>query len=336
MTSDLPAELVQALARAEALIQVQQWQNALLALKPFEQEMDDSPQALYSLAHCSSRLHDYESGRGLAVRARDCFQRREDGEGRLKAEILLGVISFEQGDHEGAHRHFLAALPVAEGLAHHGMHAMLCNNLGTIASLQDDPEQALGYYRQALALHERVGNTDGQAETLHNIGIRHRDLDAHDSAEEAFRRAAEAALLTKNQRLVAMTTTARAELALERGDVDGAERMARAALIRFDVHSSRFGRADAYRLLGMVARRRGRQEEALGLFDEALDLCGNHHGPLLEAETRLERSLLLRDMGDGQAARRDLVLAAATFRQLHARRQAVLADGLLDQLEDAA
>jgi tetratricopeptide (TPR) repeat protein len=324
----LPEEVGRAFTRAEALARENRWQDVRRTLLPHGPLLRHHPRALLRLAESNCHLNDTEPARQQATEAVELLLQGEDTEGVMKARNLLGIIHFETGDLEGAQAHFLAALDLASKLGEHRVCARITNNLGSLCSLRGEHKAATQHFREALALYECLGETLGQAQTLHNLGILYRDMERYEDADTSFARAARVAQDANDHRMVGVAMVARAELMLRRGDLEAAERMARMALLRFDVHQSLFGLAEAHKLLGTLARLRGNPSGARENLGKALDYCQLHAGPLLEAETRLELGILLRETGDLAAASAELRAAAQLFEQLGALRQAERARAL--------
>jgi tetratricopeptide (TPR) repeat protein len=324
-------DIAQALEAAEVLARQGRWQEVKIRLLPLRPEIGAMPWALYVLASAYSRLHDPVPAREAAQQALVRFREIGDRTGEMRASNLLGIISFETGDLPGAETCFTDALQLAEALGERLLRAQLENNLGNVCNLSGRPELTRERFDRALALYAELGERLGEAQTLHNLGITHRDLGRLKDAVDFFHRAATAAQIAGDSRLLAMSTVALAELELEQGEVDAAERMARMALMRFDVHSSLFGLAEVHRVLGVIAHRRGNYDAARGSFCRALELCKLHAGPLIEAETRLEYGRLLRQLGEIDHARIELQKALNAFEQLQATRQASRARELLEQ-----
>lgn len=322
-------EVRRAFERAEAFAAGGRWQEARAALAAVREELDALPRAVLLMAEACCRLHDPAPARAHAEHALALLQAAGDAEGEMRAQNFLGIVHFETGELDGALHHFLAALELAYRLGEDRRCAGITNNLGTICTLRGEREAAIEHHREALAIFRRLGDPLGEAQTLHNLGIAYRDLEQVDDADRCFADAARAAEAAGEARLFGLSLVARAELRLRKGELATAERMARMALLRFDVHNSLFGLAEAHRVLGTVARLRGDLAAARANLDRALDLCGVHAGPLLEAETRLERGILLRALGEPAAAEADLCAAAALFDQLGATGQAERTRALL-------
>lgn len=315
-------DLAALLAGAEAAGERGRWQEVRRMLAAAREELPRVPRGLLLLADACCQLDDLEHARSAAHEALVRFREARDDEGAMKAQNLLGVALFHAGDLDAARVWFRGALTHALALGADRMRADLANNLGTICDLTGDREQALLYYHQALRGYEEMGSLPGQARTRHNLGIAHRDLGQWTLAEGSFARAAELAEAAGDSVLFAFARVAESELAVRRGDLEGAEQRIRQALPRFDVAANLHGLIEVHRLRGMIAARRGDPETARAHLDAALDFGGMHGVPLLDAEVRAERGALLCAIGDTRAGIEDLTRAAETFHSLHARHRA--------------
>lgn len=323
-------ELDSAHRAAEALGRAGRWQEARSMLLPLRADILAHPPAGYLLAFTHIALHDLEPALELTLRCLAAARESGDREWEMKSANLLGIISFETGDLDAAERSFSEALALAESCGADRLVGMVANNLGNISGLRGQLERAIGYYEAALAVHRRAEDRFPEAQVLNNLGIAHRDLSSWETAEEYFVEAAAAADECNDPRLFASAVAGRADLRIRRGRLDEAERMARAALLRFDVQSDTSGLAEVYKILGIVAREREELTTARRHLDMALEYCGLHENPLITAEIRLERGLLLRWAGDEMAAGEDFGAAAALFERMHASRQADLARAHLE------
>ena len=318
MVSEAPPEARAAHARAAAHAAEGRWLEAHRALQPVRGLLHALPAALVLLAEACSRLDDRDAALAAAEEALPVFRARGDREGVLQCQNLAGIALLESGEVDAARRRLEEALALARELGSVKARAHAANNLGIIHDIREEPAASLGYYRQALADYQALGDGLGEARIHHNLGIAHRALGRDSEAGECFARAAGCALAAGDHRLFGFAVTARAELALLAGDAAGAERMARMALVRFDLHSTPYGFTEVHRLLGMVAAARGDFAAARSHLDRAAALSDRHRAPLLDAEVRMERGRVLWRLGERAAALEDLTFAARTFEALHA------------------
>ena len=59
---------------------------------------------------------------------------------------------------------------IAQALGDRSNEAVILNNLGLTYDRAGRPDQAKGYYEQALAIHRELGDRAGEARALNNLG----------------------------------------------------------------------------------------------------------------------------------------------------------------------
>lgn len=315
-------EIDSAFRNAESLGRAGRWQAVRSALLPLRSDILRHAEASYLLAYAYVALSDLSEARDLAERSHDVARAAHDAEREMKCANLLGIIHFNNGDLDVAERYFAEALALAETSGADQLAAMAANNLGNIGGLRGSFDDAIRHYETALGIYRRRGDRFPEAQALHNLGIAHRDLDDWDAAEGHFAEAAWIAGECGEARLFASAVAGRADIRIRSGRLDEAELMARAALLRFDVQSDSSGLAEVYKILGVVARERGEMAEARGHLERALGYCDLNENPLITAEIRVERGLLLLRDGDPAAGRAELESAARLYERLQVTRQA--------------
>jgi diguanylate cyclase (GGDEF)-like protein len=181
-----------------------------------------------------------------------------------QAKALRGEIHYLRGDVSDALTELLAAyrLSVESGSARQQSYA-----LNAIANVYADPRvgqyrQALDYYRQLLAAHQRAGKPGEAATTEFNIGSTLQIMGKHAEAEASFRRALASYSAVGDHASVAQTQRALAILYNSMGRPAEALELANAALAYAEQHQLPEGLAEARLTAGSALRRLGRIEEA--------------------------------------------------------------------------
>ena len=261
---------------------------------------------------------------------------RRRGDWRLTGETvnLIGNILFETGHPDEAQARFDALLEHATQWNDEEFNARACNNLGVLSNVRGRRDLALTYYQRALAAYQRLGNRLGLAETHHNLGISYRDLDFDREADAHFRRAIELAEAEGSERVAAIAETERAVLRLRAGDARLAQSLAQRALGRAQAIGDPIGEGNAMRVMAGAARLEGDAGEAARHLDEALRVARGHSEALLTAEVQRDRGLLLRELGDADAAREALTESAGVFAQLGATAEAEAVTVIVRGLDD--
>ena len=95
------------------------------------------------------------------------------------------------------------------------------------------------------------------------------------------------------------------------------------------------GKADAYRVIGMVYRETGRHTLAESRLQSAITLASHAGAVLLEAETSRELALLYQLLGRNQDTLQLLNRSYLLFRRVNARHDLVSVGGKVSELERA-
>ncbi len=125
-------------------------------------------QALASLFHRSGDLDRAEAAVRTAIRLQRTFRR---GGATQPSLYLLGAILYTRGEFATAKRYFEHALRVAQAASDTAGTAKALNGLAGCARAAGDYSRALALQRQALELHESLGNVHEQALLLNDIGV---------------------------------------------------------------------------------------------------------------------------------------------------------------------
>lgn len=265
-----------------------------------------------------------ETSRALELLARVEPETRKRGERRLLLEVinLAGNALFESGRMQEAEARYSELLEASTSWGDEEGKARAANNLGVLANVGGRRDLALTCYQRALASYQRLGNVRGLAETHHNLGISYRDLGFDRDADTHFGRAMELSEGAGLQDVLALAEAERAGLRVRWRDGRLAGEMARRALDRFRRINDPTGAAQAIRILGLAALAEGDVGEADARLNEALEIARAHEDALLHAEVQRDRGMLLRDLGDGEAAREALEDAVDHFRRIGAAAEA--------------
>jgi len=290
------------------------------------------------LAEALRRLAVVRHRRGDSADARELCRRshavsRHAGDTVLAGEALntLGGIDLETDAIADARQHFLRALEL--GGQSRELRARVEQNLGILANIQGDFDEALARYRRSLDAYRASNDEHGCAIAYHNLGMASADLHQLDDAERYFRQSYEIAERAGDLHLQGLCLVNHADVHLERERYDEAQRNAEAALVTFDRLGALSDKADAYRVLGMVFRETGRPALAEARLRSAIELALSAGAVLHEAEASRELALLHQAMGRNQEALTLLNAAHRLFGRLDARREQVHVNGKMAELE---
>src|SRR5579859_269843 len=142
-------------------------------------------EALRRLAVVRHRQDDSASARELCRRSLDVAQRV--GSEVLSAEALntLGGMNLEMGALAEAEGNFLRARDL--GGASRELRARVEQNLGILANIRGDLDEALACYGRSLAAYQSADDEHGCAIAYHNLGMVSVDRELWDDADRHFR-----------------------------------------------------------------------------------------------------------------------------------------------------
>src|SRR5206468_3252680 len=215
------------------------------------------------LAEALRRLAVVRHKSNQSVEARRLCERsftvaRETSNDILAAEALntLGGIDLEAGPLADARRHFLRAVQL--GGASRELRARAEQNLGILASIQGDCEDALACYARSLEAYKSCNDEHGSAIAYHNLGMVSAQRQLLDEADGYFTQSYDIAVRVQDTYLQGLCLLNHAEVYFARERYEEARRNAETALGLFEQVDSGVLRAQAYRIIGMVYRETGR------------------------------------------------------------------------------
>jgi len=281
-------------------------------------------------AEAHGRLGAYADAERWAAAALDAARSRGEQHAELRARNYQAAIALNRGELDAAEQHFGGALEMARTLQDPAAEARCFNNLGIIAFLRGDPKAALASYQPALAAYQRAGLPRGLAETHHNIGISRRTMRDYRGALQAADQAVRLALEVRDDSLIGLVLTGRAEIHLAMGDAA----LARAELLgaeqAYDRVQFRAGLAEVRRVQAGVARARGDLAAALQLLKQGAELAAQHGTAEVLSATERDLGSALDAAGDRAGARAARQRALSIYQRLGATQEADALAALLD------
>ena len=157
--------------------------------------------------------------------------------------------------------------------------------LGAVCQMQGDHVTGEQHFRRAWELTEVATSRDQLPGALNDMGHCMRQLGRFNEAEDFFDQARTVALQTGLQRSLAVTDLNRLSLMLVRGDVEGADSLARELRARPWFQNPGYLGALEMRM-GELARHTGRAQQALSLLDRAIDKLAG-----MEVDARMQAML---------------------------------------------
>ena len=258
--------------------------------------------------------------------ARDCLelslalaQLAEDEAGIGHSMNQFAVLHWRQGDLDAAKRLYLVAREHAMRSDEARLVAMTSTNIGVIASVRGDHEQALLYFESSLREYRLLGMTRDVCIALNNVGLVHTATENWLEAEFSCREALQIAQSLNDVEVATQLETSLASVAIKRGDYQGARVLCERVLLAAKAHRLGDTLGEVYKLAGLVAQGQGDLDGALVSFAQSLDVATQRENHLLHAEVERERAQLYRQLGRNRDALQSLNTAHRLFTKMQAR-----------------
>ena len=209
-------------------------------------------EALRRLAIVRQRRDEAGPAHALCQRSYDVACRLDNDALAAEALNTLGGLDLATGALAQARDAFLRALQL--GGSSRELRARVQQNLGILANIQGDLDEAVARYERSLAAYRYCGDPHGCAITYHNLGMVNADRGQLTAAECYFRESRALAERTGDAYLQGLCLVNHAEVDVAHQRFENARQGAEAALALFDRLGARAPKADAYRVIGTVYR----------------------------------------------------------------------------------
>lgn len=299
-------------------------------------EKDEEPGVLAEALRRLSVIHhmrgEMAAARGECARSLEIAQARGNGPLAARALNTLASYDMERGEHEAAEASFRRALFLAAGDPR--ISAQIEQNLGILANIRGQINDALEHYRRSLAGFRKAGDRRGCAIAYHNLGMISADRRQWDEADRYYRRTLALAGRLGDVYLEGLALLNRAEVRIEQQRFAEAWNCVERALEIFRQTRDTAGEASAQRFLGTIYRESRAIVLAEAHLHLAIDLSRRAGSPLEEAESLRELALVYRSLGRNRDALTSLNSSHRLFLELEASldRSDVLAR--VDRLEE--
>ena len=305
---------------------------AIAAYETVDEQAAAGPaaQAAFRLGRISWRQGRYEAALSEFERARTRSLQLNDRELCARSENGIGAVYYARGEYKQARTWYSQALARTTDDT---MRARIHLNLGVIANIEGDLEEARRNYVESRRVFGEVHDVDGEALALHNVGMLHADLAQWSEANVAYQRCLELFEKLGNTAMVANVLVNRSELLVARGDLMPAIESCDRALTVYEQLGDEVGRGEALRWKGHALRRAGNGDLAERLLTESVRIAHRTHARLLEAESARELGSLRGERGDVPEARRWYIRALSLFFELGAKREEAEVRDELGRLE---
>jgi tetratricopeptide (TPR) repeat protein len=276
-------------------------------------------EAQFRLGRVAWRQGNYVTALESFELARSIAARLGDRELQASAEIGIGNVCYAHAEYVKARTSYNAALGQT---ANERLHGMVLLNLGVIANIEGQLDEACSHYLQSRAAFHRAGDSNGEAQAHHNLGMLHADRLEWDAADQAYARCLELSEITGNREMIGLVWMNRSELSCSMGRYEEAVTRCDQALGIFAEIGAEVHRGTTLRWKGRALRELHRyvaSERALG---EAVRIAHRAQAKLLEAESMQELACTATLAGDPAFARVWYQRALELFVMAGAQREA--------------
>ncbi|HKO15806.1 MAG TPA: diguanylate cyclase [Gemmatimonadaceae bacterium] len=234
---------------------------------------------------------------------------------------------------EEAERLYLKARETARRAGEAKLAAMTSQNLGILANIRGELEQALWHYEASLADYRALGLTKYICITLNNLGILYTRMERWDTAERAYEEAVPLSQEIGDVHVRVLLEVNLAALWIARKDYARARAACERALAISEEmqHSDALG--DVQKCYGVIFRETGDFAAAEESFRMAEELADQRQDLLLSADIAREMAELYRRQGRNRDTLQSLNRAHRLFTQLHARPDLADIDRQMTRLE---
>lgn len=233
---------------------------------------------------------------------------------------VRGIIHWHRGELSEAQRLYSQCLDIALHESATLLAAMAAQNLGIVATVRGDHDQALHHFKASLQAYRSLGADREILAVQNNLGRLHCDRAQWDEAEAALESALSLATTLGETSRATMIEINIAEMWVSRRDFDKAEASCARAIARARTAGDSHADGEAQRVLGIIARERRDFEGAESSLALADRIAQEREDVLLQAHVARERAELARQLGQLSDVLLHLTRARALFGRLRAQR----------------
>jgi len=157
------------------------------------------------------------------------YQAAQDEQNIAMLHMELGICCQYQGNIRQAVTHYEQALAYWQGVRNTTRQSFVLNNLGSLHHLSGNYVEAAKLFEQALTLARSNGILRSEAYLLFNLGNLYADLEANDSAKDAFQKTREACEKLNDHYLLLNIELAESNLSRHEGNFSRAHAYLRSA-----------------------------------------------------------------------------------------------------------
>jgi tetratricopeptide (TPR) repeat protein len=276
-------------------------------------------EAQFRLGRVAWRQGDFDRAFAGFDFARSVSARHGASELRARAEIGIGNVHYGRGAYAQARQSYATALSFSVDSR---SRAVVLLNMGAIANIEGDLEEAERCYRESQAGFHEVDDANGESQAFHNLGMLHADRLEWTAADQSYAQCITLCEQTGNRELIGQTWMNRSELSCAMGRYAEAVSRCDVALGLFAEIGAEVHRGTTLRWKGRALRELNQYPMAERALYEAMRIAHRSQAKLLEAEVVQELASTVALSGDYTEARRWYERALILFNELGATREA--------------
>jgi len=195
-----------------------------------------------------------------------------DQEAVASIEQYKGHVCLERGQYVQAQVHYRESRTVSEELGDRQGVANSLGNLGLVARNQSAYDDARDYFEQSLEMHEELGDRQGVATSLNNLGLVAQSEDDYDDARDYFEQSLEMHEELGDRQGVANSLGNLGLVARNQSDYDDARDYHQQSLEIKEELGDRQGVANSLGNLGLIAQSESDYDDARDYFEQSLEI----------------------------------------------------------------
>ena len=191
---------------------------------------------------------------------------------KANAYNLLGISSFVKSDFPKALEYFQHSLKINEEIGDKQGMAKTINNIGNIYKDQGDNPKALEYYQRSLKIYQEIGDKQGMAKTINNIGIIYKAQDDNPKALEYYQRSLKISEEIGDKQGMAIAIGNIGIIYKAQGDYPKALEYYQRCLKIFEEFGDKKGMANTIGNIGIIYKAQGDYPKALEYYQRSLKI----------------------------------------------------------------
>lgn len=215
----------------------------------------------------------------------------------------LGILAYLQGEYEQARLLYQQSLEIFERLDDLSGQAMALHALGIIAQDLGQYEQARSLYQQGLEIAEQLGDEGGQANSLHQLGIIALDKGKYEQARSLYQQSLAIKERLGDQSGQASSLFQLGLIAQGQGEYGRARFFYWQSMEITEQLGDQSGQAKSLQQLGMIAQEQGQYEQAHSLYQQSLEIFEQLGDQSGCAKSLQALAMIAQDLRDYEEAR---------------------------------